>query len=264
MKKNAYRTGIITLATVLAAVLVALAMERPVKKAPAPRIKKAVAPVVSPKPVVYDTALLNRMMTTAHELDFNKRQCTYGGVIDMNDPNDTTNNVRHLKFLFSRSADSYYYQVGPVEIIHRDGLNVYVQNEQRKVVISNHAITIKPPVSDLGILEKMLASEHYEIRNTRIGSNQTLALVNEHHISCKEFAITLDTLSGKLQRIYMRTTDFGSPQDKHLDRTLDVKISELENSANMMLYPTAGEVVKQDGKKMFLQGKYKDYELITL
>jgi hypothetical protein len=264
MKKNAYRTGIITLTALLAAALVTLAMERPFKKTTVISIKKPVAVKTVVKPIVYDTALLTRMMTAAHELDFNKRQCTYGGMIDMNDPNDTTNNVRQLKFSFSRSGDNYYYQVGPAEIIHQDQLNVYVQNDQRKVVLSNHAITIKPPISDLGILEKAMESEHYTLQTTVSGQSQTLALVNEQHISCKEFAITLDTVSGKLQRIYMRTTDFGSPQDKQLDRTLDVHITRLENVSDMRQYPSANDIVRKSGSKWLLQGKYRDYELIML
>lgn len=213
---------------------------------------------------VYDSVLLNKFTTTIRSLDFNRKTCTYAGIINLDDPNDTTNTIHNIRFLFSRVADDYYYQLGQVEIIHQGKINVYIQNDQHKVVISDQRIQIPPPVKDLDLIMKSLSSENYTLHNTVKGSKQTLAIINEQHLSCKELAVTMDTVSGKLERIYTRLNDFGSPMDKGKDRVIDVSISQISGEANRRQYPAAGAIVRMKNDKWELTEKYSNYELIRL
>lgn len=213
---------------------------------------------------VYDSLLLKRFTSAVRSLDFNRPTCTYAGVISMDDPNDTTNSVHNLKFLFCRAEGGYYYRLGTVEIIHQGGLNVYVQHDQHKVVLSAQQIVIQPPVKNLAVIMKNLQSENYELRSSAKGSKQTLTLVNEHHLSCKELSVTLDTVTGKLERIYSRLNDFGSPMDKGKDRVMDVRIQQISGHADRALYPAADDIVKRGNGKWTLTGKYATYELIML
>jgi hypothetical protein len=251
-------TGVLVLASVVV-VTAAIDHYRAVRVKPG--AKHPVA-LVNDKPIVYDSILLKKFIRTIHSLDFNKPECTYRGIVNLTDRNDTTNNVNNLKFLFSRSGSNYYYRVGDIEILYRDGLNLYVQHDQRKIALSNQAIVVKPPISNISIIEKDLQWEHYALENSHNGRLQTLSLINEHHISCKEIAVTLDTISGKLTRIFTRMTDFGSPADKHKERIMDVRIEEIKDRVNMALYPSWQQFIKKSGGKWHVTDAYKNYELI--
>ncbi len=225
-------------------------------------VRHAVTPATREEPIIYDSVQLRKFIKTIHSLDFNQKECTYSGVVNLEDGNDTTNNVKNLEFLFSRSGSNYYYKLGNIDIIYHDGINVYVQHDQHKIVLSGQAINVKPPLDNIGIIEKGLQSEHYTLRHSSNGSRETLSLVNEHHISCKEIAVTLDTVSGKLTRLYTRTTDFGSPADQHKDRIMDVKITEIKSRANMELYPSWQRFVRKSDGKWQVTEAYQNYELI--
>lgn len=211
-----------------------------------------------------DPVLLSKMISMARSLDFNQPKCTYAGIVDMEDKNDTTNNSRNLGFLFCRSGDHYYYRLGSNEVIHQGSLNILIQNEQHKVVLSRQAISVSPPVVDLALMGKNLQSEGYTLTARFTGRHQTLSIINEEHLSIKEISVSLDTISKKLERIYIRQSDFGSPQDKHLDRITDVRITKMDSGAAIGLYPDAANVIQNKGGKQELTGKYKDYELIIL
>jgi hypothetical protein len=214
------------------------------------------------KPLVYDSVMLRRLVSAVHSLDFNRRICTYKGVINMVNNNDTTKNVRGLKFTFCRTGDRYYYQVGSSELIHQDSLNVFILHDQHKIVLSKETINLKPPMNDLGKIEDLLRSESYTLKSSVNGVSQTLSLVNEYHISRKEFSVTLDTVTGRLQRIYTRLTDFGDPMDKHKERTMDVRLLLMQDRADMGLYPSTGHVVQMGAEGWELTSFYKNYELI--
>jgi hypothetical protein len=185
-------------------------------------------------------------------------------VINLDDPNDTTNTVHHLNFEFCRIGDDYYYRLGNTEMIRQDSLNLFVTDDQRKVVISSRPIDMKPLVQDFSLIVKTLQSDGYVLTSTRKGAGQTLSLINEHHLSCKELSVTLDTASGKLERIYSRLTDIGSPMDKGKERTLDVQISKISGQADWAEHTRARDVVRRNGGKWVLTGKYAKYELIML
>ncbi|MFI5160459.1 MAG: hypothetical protein ACHQHN_04240 [Sphingobacteriales bacterium] len=264
MKKwnKSIRIAAVTVLLAGCVVLVTLAVGRLPKRSPAER-KPAIAKSVE-RPAVYDSVLLTRFTQTIRSLDFNRRECTYRGIISMHDPGDSLNNVRGLEFLFARSGDDYYYKVGNAEIIHRTHTNLFIQNDQQRVVLSDQGIELKAPMGDLIALEKALQSEHYQLTNAFKGHEETMSLSNEHHISCKELSVTLDTGSHKLQRIYIRLTTLSDPLNNTKDRTVEVHISELGTKANLQQYPAVDDVIDKAGRPWQLTGKYKDYKLIML
>ncbi|MGN6638807.1 MAG: hypothetical protein ACTHJ8_07840, partial [Mucilaginibacter sp.] len=251
-------TGALLLGSV---VLVTAAINRHVKTG----IKKAVRAgtlTTHEQPIVYDSVLLKKFIQTVHSLDFNRAECTYAGVVNLTDDNDTSNNVHNLRFLFCRSGKNYYYRIGNTDIIYKDGLNLYVQHDQKKMMLSGQPISIKSPVSNLSTIEKGLGFEHYTLQSSIEGSRQTLSLINERHISCKEISVTRDTVSGKLTRIYARLTDFGSPDDKHKDRIMDVAITGMSNHADMDLYPSWSKYIQKVGGKWRVTDTYQNFELV--
>ena len=212
----------------------------------------------------YDSVLVRKFTAAIRSLDFNRTTCTYSGTVNLNDPNDPANTPQHIPFLFCRLKGDYYYRVAGTEIIHSDHMNISILHNQRKVVISSQQMAIHPLTQGTDSIMKRLAFENYQLKSRVKGTSQIISIVNEKHITCKELSVTLDAASGKLERIYSRFTDFGSPMDKGLDRVMDVKINILSKSADRKLYPSAADVVRMHHGKWQLTGKYATYELIML
>ena len=212
----------------------------------------------------FDPLLLKRFVDATRSLDFNRSECTYRGIVDLVDPNDTTNTSRNIRFLFCRQGSGYYYKVGNTEMIHDGENNVFIRHDQHRVVFSHQQVSVKSPIGDLDKMAARLKEDGYTLKKVNHGRLQTISFINEQHVTCKEMSVTLDTVSGKLQRLYARLTDFGSPKDKGLDRVMDVRITELSTHANRKAYPGINSVVVTSGGRKTLTAKYANYELIML
>jgi len=244
------------------AVVLAWAVQSHSKNQPAP-LKKA-SGQGKERPLIYDPALLARFQHLTAELNFNKKHCTYAGSIDMTDPADSTNTATGIGFLFSRSGDDYYYKLGNTETIHRDGLNIFIRHDQRKVVVSKQDISVHAPVGSTMLIEKNLRDEHYTLTEKKSGASKTLTILNERHLACKELTMTYDTVSGKLQKIYARLTDPGNFLNKNRDRVTQVWISRMEETDVLAAYPSVNDVVRRAGEQWALAPAYANYELIIL
>lgn len=212
----------------------------------------------------YDPALLNKFSDLARAMDFNRSHCTYEGLVNITDGADTSNNVHDAGFLFCRSRGTYYYRAGNTETIHQGKLNVFIQHDQQKVVLSSQEIKVKAPLTGIPAITAMLRSEDYVLTGNITGSKKTLAVTNEHHITCKEIAMTYDTVSGKLEHILTRFSDFGDPLNKQRDRVTDVKILQIEDKAKLSLYPGFNDVLIKTAAGWQLTARYANYELIIL
>jgi hypothetical protein len=264
MNKVNYKIKVVGIIAVLgASTMLALAVKF-VKRNQQMAVKKTVHPLVKLKQLVYDPALLRKFEKLAGEFDFNKTLCTYAGVINIEDGKDSTNSVRGLEFLFSKVNKDFYYRLGKTETIHQNGLNVFIQHEQDKVVLSNPNVVMKSPVNNVQLLQKNLRSEGYELHTSVSGNNRTLSLINDTHITCKEFSVSYDTVSDKLVRIYTRLSDFGDPLNKKKDRVIEINISTLQDKASLGRYPLLNDVLYKAGGKWKLTAKYAKNELIIM
>jgi hypothetical protein len=263
MKKINYKIKAALIIAMIGMTMLAWAVKHHATKKPATAIKKVAREAKQPE-IVYDPGLVNKFESLGQQLDFNRAHCTYAGIINMVDNKDTTNTVKGINFLFCRAEKNFYYRVGNAETIYQEGVDIFIQHEQKKVVLSNREIAIKAPVTGSQEIQSKLRNESYELVSKSRGDKKTLSIVNDHHISCKELSVTYDTLSNKLERIYTRLSDFGDPLNKNNDREIEVLISRIDYKGDMDLYPSAADVLKKTGGKWKLTSKYADYELIIL
>ena len=212
----------------------------------------------------YDPELLARFEKIGTQMDFNKQHCTYSGVINVDDGSDTTLTVHGIEFLFCRSGKDFYYRMGNTETIHENGLNIFIQQEQHRVVLSAQDLVVKPPVTDLHAIEKSLRYEDYDLVCNASGGLKTLSVLNGHHVTCKELSFTYDTLSGKLEKIYTRFSNLADPLNKTLDRVVDISVRSIEDKDHLEQYTSSKDVLEKRGGKWRLKSRYATYELITL
>lgn len=212
----------------------------------------------------YDPALLKQFEQLAAQLDFNKKNCTFSGMINVDDGGDTTASVHNLEFLFSRSGKDFYYRMGNTETIHEDGINLFIQHEQNKVVLSHNDIAAQSPVTDLTAIEKNLRNEDYDLVGSKEGDDKKISVLNNTHVSCKELSMSYDTISGKVRRIYTRFSDLADPLNKKRDRVISVSMGVMEDNSHLGRYPRLHDIITANGEPWHLKNKYANYELILL
>jgi hypothetical protein len=261
---NKYKLRILlSVALVVLAGVIAIAIEYHPKKA-TPIIKQVVQTALKEPEIHYDPLLLNKFKELTEQLDFNKPNYTYAGAISMIDGKDSTHTVSRAKFLFSRTDKDYYYQMDNMETIHQHGINVFVQKEQKKVVLSARDVPVKSLAGSLQLLQKSLQDESYRLVSKTAGSTKTLSLLNDTHISCKELSVTYDTLANRIQKINMRLSDFNDPLNKKKDRLVELMVTRMEDMGRPSRYMSVSDVVYQQDGKWKLTEKYAQYELIIL
>lgn len=226
---------------------------------------KAYKPVARKKKEhLYDPVLLRQFELLSAQLDFNKPHCTYSGVINVVDGGDTAAAVHNLEFLFCRSGKDFYYRMGNTETVHDDGINLFIQHKQNKIVLSNSDMSVQSPVTNLGAIEKNLRNEDYDLVESTLGTTKKISVLNDTHITCKELSLTCDTVSGKLQKIYARFSNISDPLNKKKDRVFSISINEMEQDAHLGRYVRLHDVLTGNERNWRLKNKYANYELIQL
>lgn len=229
------------------------------KKAPSTHAEAMEEPVLK-----YDTAVLKKFNRLLLTLDFNRSAFEYSGRFNVRDGKDSTNNVRDLSFLFCRDGNTFYSKLGNTENINEHGVNIYIQPDMKKIVISNQEYRIKSAITDVAEMVEKARSENYELKTSGSGAVKTISLLNERHITCKELSATYDTLSNNLQKIQVRFTDISDPLNKKKDRAVEIDINKLEQKADKRDFPSVRDIVKEVNGKAVLRPKYAGYELIII
>jgi hypothetical protein len=190
---------------------------------------------------------------------------TIGGIIDINDEANPADKITHAAFLFSKKSDKFYYRLGATVSINQPGIYLYIDNQAKSIMVSpQKQVLFDTGLKGLADMGANIKSENYKIVSRVTGDDQTITLINEHHISCKEYAITFNRHNMRIKRLYMRLTNFNDPLRTDNEKIVDVTISQWNNKADMTKNLSANSVVKSvNGKWMTLNG-YKIYRLITM
>ncbi len=210
---------------------------------------------------VYDPALLLRLDKVFKNFDTGRPAYTLSGSVDMINKADTSEKMRNVDFLISKAGDKFYYKMGKTEVINENGICLNINIVTKKVFITEKKQVTTFKMLDVDKLREVLQTEEYQLLSTNSGKSETISLINEKHFSCKEYAITFDTLSKKVTEIAYRLAYAMEPQNKNKEKTIDIKITQCDSTANIDLYNTKSKVIDKSGK---LTAKYSGYKLIHL
>jgi hypothetical protein len=219
---------------------------------------------VKTKVRVYDSVLLKKLDKVFKNLDFGKLSYTLSGNITVVNSVDSAETMKNVFFLISKSNKDFYYKEGETETINEDGAYICINSQTKKIFISKQKTINTASIIDVEKLKGALLSENYALLSNIKNGRQTISMVNEYHISCKEYNLTFDTLTNKPTRIYIRLTNINEPLNKSRDKVIDIKITQLDNEAMLDKYVTKNTVVYNNGKNWKLTKAYTGYDLIQL
>jgi hypothetical protein len=175
--------------------------------------------------------------------------------------------MKHVNFLLSKHENEFYYKLGNTQTLNAKGVYLYIDNAG-STILAGHQ---KPLVENNGFqqllsgeMTRNLQSEHYELLSSRQGADQTISMLNEHHISCKQYALTIDTTSLRIKKIFIRYTNFNAPLRTDNEKIVTVIVNQWTNSGAPDKYLLAKDVVYKDHDKYKARGKYLKYQTVNL
>lgn len=213
---------------------------------------------------VYDPVLLNKFKMVSALLDIKNKACTYSGILNITNKADSTQNVSNLNFVCCINGTSCYYKMGNTETLNNKGIYLMVDHAEKKIFLGPQKAITTPEIVGGNKLNKALLGENYDLTLKTEGKYQTLTLLNERHITCKEYAVTYDTVSLKVTRIYARMSEFTDPLNKNKEKILDVLFNNWDNNADIDKHINVYKILAEEGKTLQATPEYKNYELIRL
>lgn len=219
---------------------------------------------VAQKVPVYNKAVLQKFEAVCQTFNMQKKVFTCSGVINVIDGADSSKSIKDLVFTMCKNGSDCFYQFGHTEILNARGMYICIENDQKRVIVTTQKSFIDAPLPDISQMSKVLSEDFYNLTDTVGGKNETIAFVNERHITCKEYAISFDTLNKKVNRVYARLTNIKSPERKDKEKVIDITVDQCSDTADVDKYLDRYTAIRKTGNSIKLTGKYVGYELINL
>ncbi len=215
---------------------------------------------------VYDQQLLNKFEKLLARYDTLKTNYTIAGSITAVDKADTGKKMmRDVPFFYCKQGDSFDYRMGEAEIINANGLFIKIDRQEKSIILSaQKKIVDSQGQQMIQGLSAGLRSEQYNLVSRENGGQETISLINEHHITCKQYSVTFDTAGMKIDRIYMRLTNIQDPLRKDNEKIVDMKISRWESTTDFEKYGFEGRVLEHHGNVIKPIAEYSTYRLIRM
>jgi len=221
-----------------------------------------VKPVTTAVPTS-DTASLRKLLQYTALLDWTKKDVTFNGDLTIDNPADTTQNIKQEYFVFSKKGQDYYYKQGRVEIINRGQLYICIDHSALKVIIAPHQQIEETNFPGVKELNNLLGSESYQLKTVKRANSEIIQALNETHVTCKEYSLTYDTVHHAVRNIFMRMTYFPEPFNRKLQKTLNLNLVHTAATVKLEGVPPEQVVMKQE-RQYHLTADYKRYELIVI
>lgn len=215
---------------------------------------------------VYDKVLFSKFEQICKKYDTLKKNYTIKGFVTMIDKADSsTHQMKNVNFILCKKGDALYYKLGATETINEDGVYLYIDHAGKRILAAQQKqINNAAGMQDLAQIATTLKSEYYNMSGSENNGIQTISFTNEHHITCKQYTISYDTLSHEIKHIYTRLTNFRDPLNKSKDKIIEMYISEWDNKALINDYVLPRQIVRTEGTGWKKTKAYENYELIDM
>jgi hypothetical protein len=212
-----------------------------------------------------DSVLVKKLATLCHNLRTVATNFTQAGVITITDKAAKDHQTENLDFIFCKRGDQFYYKLGNAVMLNESGIYLYIDLKNKTILITPQ----KPVVYDAVLkrfadLAATLKSEKYTISSSESGNEQTISLLNEHHITCKQYALTFDKQSLKISKLYIRLTNISAPLRTDNEKIITARINRWDDTANLNEFLTATKVIKTVKGRWILADTFKNYQLVNM
>lgn len=212
-----------------------------------------------------DTVKLKLFTQAGRAIDFNADRLFISGTLSVHDGNDSSVNVNNAAYCFVKRDSNFYYKLNLVEMLNTRSYCVQTDGLQKKIMISSHK-RIAPQLMfpQLEKLVEHLREERYHVVEMAAPEGlRKIALINPHHVTCKEYSITFNSETFKPTEVLIRLSNLDDPLNPKMDKTISMKYSENSNiNEDAML--SIERMVTKTGKGFKAINAYSGYEVIEV
>jgi hypothetical protein len=212
-----------------------------------------------------DKALVARFAAVCRNLADVPKNYTVAGNMTISNKAHPADNMKQVPFLFCKLGSSFYYQLGTTVTVNEQGLYLFIDRRAKSIILSQQ----KPVAYDTGWkqfadLGASIRDEHYQASDHRNGENETITLVNEQHVSCKQYAVTFNRHTMRILRLFLRLSNIDDPLNRDKEKTIEVTFLRWSNAADISKYLSPAQVVESAGKGWKTQKAFKQYRLVQM
>ncbi|MDQ7949124.1 MAG: hypothetical protein REI78_00335 [Pedobacter sp.] len=170
-----------------------------------------------------------------------------------------------VAYIFSKKDKEFFYQMGKVAYYNNKKIGVVVDDDQHRIDVLKpvDANANMMPLANINNMPELVRSEGFVMTTTSEGNLQTIVLKNKNHFTCKEYALTFDTLSYLPKRIFARFTGDSNAETHNGERLLYVRFDKAEPQSNISDYLLNAPIQLEAGQWK-VQPKYKSYQVFGL
>jgi hypothetical protein len=266
MKTNGFlnKKKVATVIILVCLTIVAVAVQHNIT-ATGNKLKKSVSRGQSRKHKL-DPEILNQLEAVVTKIGSHKIYSITGSVTAI-DEADTAQVISNVPLIVFQGNNQMYYRMGDTETIVDNGLSLTIDHNIKKILLSannNMQTPVTGSIMNIRAISEALRSEKYTLTSTAKGEKQTITLINEHHITCKEYSLTYDAGTLMPSRIYTRLTNFDDPLKTNNEKVIDIRVTNWNTKLHMSNYAQVKAIVSKVDGEWKATGKYEGYTIIEI
>ena len=213
----------------------------------------------------HDSKLLERLERVSMKFKVSEKDFLYTGTFTAINKADSSENIINAEYVVCRQGNNSYWRLGKREMLIYEGLSLEIDHQDKKILLKQYATqsTTTPEITFTNLRE-VLRSESYQLKSFKQGNLETLSLLNEQNLNCKEYSVSFDTLDLKIKRVYARLTNPHEPSRTDNEKVLDFRVGEWTEKADIEKYLYKRNIINKKGDDWALSKGYEDYEIIRL
>jgi hypothetical protein len=230
------------------------------------RLVNATSRVKKEKRIYTENELLERFQKISTYMSPSAQELTIQGSIRFKElGNQTAFDEDPAPYCYSKKGNEFYYRMGDLEYYNSRKVAIQIDHvareirKDRSVNISNSYL----PGIQVDKLPELIRLEGYKLSSTEQGNLQTIYLKNESHFTCKEYALTFDTLSMVPKHIFARFTGTSGIDQTEGERHIFIDINKATHVAQLeslfLKIP-----LQQKGGKWVALPEYNNYALLDI
>jgi hypothetical protein len=218
------------------------------------------------KPTYTQTELVSRLEKALASLDRNKNELFFRGYMQVKEAGEASVlEEKPMDYLLIKRHQEFYYKIGNLEYFNTNKIGVLLNHDKQTISVLKkvdpQALYFASP--EVNKIPEIIKSEGYKISSIEEDGLQTVSLKNEMHFTCKEYAITFDTLSFLPKRISFRLTGNSNADQHSGERLLNLVFDEVRDQSLVENYLKKMPLKLAKGKWEVAQD-YKHYQLFGL
>lgn len=191
------------------------------------------------------------------------REFYTAGTMSAKDPSDSATNL-NTTYSFCRRGNEFYYQASDVETIALKDIYISVSKNTKKIFVGPARKVLPPFRMPADSLVQIWRAEDYKISEDISSGKASVSMLNNRHISCKEYRFEYDPTAMVLKGMYMRLTNLQDPLNDQMDKEVRITVDKWQEGVVPQKLLQKETYLEKSNGGWAPAGAYSGYTVISL